>query len=54
MDRQVPDGIIESNGEYYYAEYPPATMVRDLGMGDRPPLSPEEEKAKTQMKNELF
>ncbi len=54
VDRKVPDGIIESGGEYYYAEYPPSAMVRDLGMGDRPPLSPEEEKAKTQMKNELF
>ncbi|MBB5390331.1 penicillin-binding protein 1A [Herbaspirillum sp. SJZ099] len=54
VDRKVPDGIIESGGEYYYAEYPPAAMVRDLGMGDRPVLSPEEEKAKTQMKNELF
>lgn len=54
VDRKVPDGVIESGGEYYYAEFPPSAMVRDLGMGDRGGLTPEEEKAKTQMKNELF
>ena len=54
VDRKVPDGVIESGGEYYYAEFPPSAMVRDLGMGDRGGMTPEEEKAKTQMKNELF
>ncbi|MFL9926518.1 penicillin-binding protein 1A [Herbaspirillum lusitanum] len=54
VDRTVPEGLIEAGGEYYYAEYPPNASVRDLGMGDRPAMSPEEEKAKTQMKNELF
>ena len=53
VDRTVPDGVIEANGDYYYAEYPPSASVRDLGMGDHT-ASPEEEKAKTQMRNELF
>jgi len=55
VDRVVPGGLIEANGEYYYTEYPPNASVHDLGMGDQgTPASPEDEKARTQMKNELF
>ena len=55
VDRTVPTGLIESGGEYYYSEYPPSASVRDLGLGEHgAAASPEEEKAKNQMKNELF
>jgi penicillin-binding protein 1A len=50
-ERPVPDGIIQVNGDYYYAENPPGTGVRSLGVGDKPP---EEEGAKDEVKNELF
>ncbi|WP_232311045.1 penicillin-binding protein 1A [Herbaspirillum autotrophicum] len=54
VDRTVPAGLLEVNGEYYYSEYPPSASVHDLGMGDRGGQTPEEEKAKNQVKNELF
>jgi penicillin-binding protein 1A len=52
VERPVPDGLIQVGGEYYYAENPPGTGVRSLGVGDRVPT--EEEKAKDEVKNELF
>ena len=51
-ERPVPDGIIEAAGDYYYAENPPGSGVRSLGLGEQPPS--EEEKAKEEVKNELF
>lgn len=55
VDRPVPDGLIESNGEYYYAEYPPSVSVHDLGPGNQNvAVLPEEEKNGNQIKNELF
>ena len=61
VDRAVPSGVIESGGEYYYAEYPPSGSVRDLGMGEQSSVAaPEEDRSKgqnqnqNQMKNELF
>jgi penicillin-binding protein 1A len=51
-ERPVPEGIIMANGDYYYAENPPGTGVRSLGMGDHAPS--EEEKSKEEVKNELF
>jgi penicillin-binding protein 1A len=51
-ERPVPDGIIEAGGDYYYAENPPGSGVRSLGLGERP--KPEEEKAREEVKNELF
>jgi penicillin-binding protein 1A len=51
-ERPVPDGLMQANSDYYYAENPPGSGVRSLGMGDRPPT--EEEKAKDEVKNELF
>ena len=50
--RAVPDGLIQVGGEYYYAENPPGTGVRSLGLGDRPQT--DEEKARDEVKNELF
>ena len=49
-ERPVPEGVVQINGDYYYAENPPGTGVRALG--DR--TQTEEEKAKDEVKNELF
>jgi len=55
VDRTVPSGLLESNGEYYYAEYPPNASVHDLGLGSQNvAVLPEEEKNRNQIKNELF
>jgi len=55
-DRPVPDGMIQAGNEYYYAEYPPASGVRNLGLGERAPGegNPETDKTKDEVKNELF
>ncbi|QDZ30187.1 penicillin-binding protein 1A [Noviherbaspirillum sp. UKPF54] len=49
-ERPVPEGVVQINGDYYYAENPPGTGVRSLG--EHAPT--EEEKAKDEVKNELF
>lgn len=55
VNRTMPDRLLDVGGEYYYAEYPPSSSVRDVGLGDYgTAVSPEEEKARTQVKNELF
>ncbi|HJV87827.1 MAG TPA: penicillin-binding protein 1A [Noviherbaspirillum sp.] len=51
-DRPVPEGIIQVNGEYYYAENPPGTGVHSLGLGEK--QATDEEKSKDEVKNELF
>ncbi len=51
-ERPVPDGIITANGEYYYAENPPGVGVESLEGASRG--TPEEEKARDAVKNELF
>ena len=51
-ERAVPEGIIQVGGDYFYAENPPGAGVRSLGLTDRP--ATEEEKAKEEVKNELF
>lgn len=51
-ERSVPEGIIQADNDYYYAENPPGAAVHTLGMGDRA-LS-EEEKVRDEVKNELF
>jgi penicillin-binding protein 1A len=51
-ERSVPEGVIQTGGEYYYAENPPGTGVTSLGLGDQVP--PSEEKAKDTVKSELF
>ena len=54
-DREIPEGLIQSGGEYHYAEYPPGTGVRSLGLGENTPGgSPEADKTKDEVKNELF
>lgn len=62
VERAVPDGLIQSGNEYYYSEYPPGTGVRNLGLDEGVPglpgspgsTTPEAEKAKDEVKNELF
>ena len=51
-ERTIPEGLIQAGGDYYYAENPPGTGVRSLGLGD--PVPAAEEKPKDAVKNELF
>ncbi|MGZ5780338.1 MAG: penicillin-binding protein 1A, partial [Burkholderiaceae bacterium] len=51
--RPVPDGLIQTGGDYYYAENPPGTGVRSLGLNDPVPngdTPPEPEKTKDEVK----
>ncbi|HEY8099187.1 MAG TPA: penicillin-binding protein 1A [Burkholderiaceae bacterium] len=55
--RPVPDGLIQTGGDYYYAENPPGTGVRSLGLNDPVPggdTPPEPEKTKDEVKNLIF
>ena len=55
VQRTVPDGLLEANNEYYYAEYPPGSGVRTIGLNDfGSDTTPEEQKAREEVKNELF
>jgi penicillin-binding protein 1A len=51
-ERAAPEGMIQAGNEFYYAENPPGLGVGSLGLGERAPT--EEEKAKDEVKNELF
>lgn len=51
-ERVAPEGLVQAGSDYYYAENPPGAGVPSLGLGDRAPT--EEEKAKDEVKNELF
>ena len=51
-ERVVPGGLINVNGEYYYAENPPGTGVQSIDVGVR--STPAEEAVKDAVKNELF
>jgi penicillin-binding protein 1A len=51
-ERIVPDGLVRFGDEYFYEENPPGTGVRSLEAGTRG--TPDEEKAKNAVKNELF
>jgi penicillin-binding protein 1A len=58
-ERPVPEGLIQSGSDYYYAEYPPGAGIRSLGVteqpsGDSDVTSPPEESSKDEVKNELF
>jgi len=55
VERTVPDGLLQANNEYYYAEYPPGSGVRTIGLNDfGSDTTPEEQKAREEVKNELF
>jgi len=47
-----PEGIIQVSNDFYYAENPPGTGVRSLGVVDQPLT--EEQKTRDEVKNELF
>ena len=58
-ERSVPDGLIQVGSEYYYAENPPGTGVRSLGLndplpGETPTTPTEPEKTKDEVKNLIF
>ena len=54
-ERMVPDGLLQVGGEYYYAEYPPGSGVRNIGIGDIDSgLTSEEQRTREEVKNELF
>lgn len=50
--RIVPEGLIQVDSEYYYAENPPGAGVTSLDVGEKPPASTE--KVRDEVKNELF
>jgi penicillin-binding protein 1A len=56
VERTVPDGLLQANSEYYYAEYPPGSSVRTIGLNDfgGSDTTPAEQKAREEVKNELF
>ncbi|MDF3036532.1 MAG: penicillin-binding protein, partial [Paucimonas sp.] len=51
-EKEMPEGIIEANGDYYYVENPPGAGIQNLEIGAQP--SSEQESAKDEVKNELF
>jgi penicillin-binding protein 1A len=53
-EREIPEGLIQVGNEYYYAENPPGSGVRSLGLNNGPSTPGEEEKTKDEVKNQLF
>lgn len=53
-ERAVPEGLIQANGDYYYAEYPPGSGVSSVGLGGAANGGTEAPKTKDEVKNELF
>jgi penicillin-binding protein 1A len=51
-ERPVPEGVLQVANDYYYAENPPGTGVKSLGVGEAP--QGEEPSTKDEVKNELF
>ena len=51
-ERPVPPGLINVDGDYYYAENPPGTGVQSLDVGTTP--APAQQKAQDAVRNELF
>jgi len=57
MERTIPDGVIQVGSEYYYAENPPGSGVRNLGTPEAAPKNgtpAEEGKTGDEVKNQLF
>jgi penicillin-binding protein 1A len=51
-ERPVPQGLVQVNGEYYYAESPPGVGV--MALEAAPPPVPVEQKVRDAVRNELF
>ncbi len=56
LERAIPDGVIQVGSDYYYAENPPGSGVRSLGLGEAPQADVPVEEAPTgdEIKNQLF
>ena len=52
VEREVPEGLLHSGSEYYYAEYPPGTGTQSIGVGTGAPNA--DDKTQDEVKNELF
>ncbi|MDY7545751.1 penicillin-binding protein 1A [Glaciimonas sp. CA11.2] len=53
VEREVPEGLLHSGSEYYYAEYPPGTGTQSIGVGSTGAPGGDD-KAQDEVKNELF
>jgi penicillin-binding protein 1A len=57
-ERPIPEGLIQSGNDFYYAEYPPGAGVRSLGVAGEPSqeteTQPQKEVSEDEVKNELF
>ncbi|QRX84901.1 penicillin-binding protein 1A [Glaciimonas sp. PAMC28666] len=53
VEREVPEGLLHSGTEYYYAEYPPGTGTQSIGVGSTGTPGADD-KAQDEVKNELF
>ena len=53
IEREVPEGLLHSGTEYYYAEYPPGTGTQSIGVGSTGTPGADD-KAQDEVKNELF
>ena len=51
-ERAVPEGIVQSGGDYRYVENLPGSGVGSVGVGENVPTP--EEKSRNEVKNELF
>lgn len=54
VEHEAPEGLIMSNGDYYYAEYPPANSVRNLGTGAPEGGPVDTGRTRDEVKSELF
>lgn len=56
MESVIPDGVIQVGSEYYYAENPPGSGVRNLGTAEVPEKAAPAEEGATgdEVKNQLF
>ncbi|RJG02348.1 penicillin-binding protein 1A [Noviherbaspirillum sedimenti] len=56
MESVIPDGVIQVGSEFYYAENPPGSGVRNLGTAEAPQNGTPAEAGKTgdEVKNQLF
>jgi penicillin-binding protein 1A len=51
-ERAVPEGVVQSGGDYHYVENSPGSGVGSVGVGENVPTP--EEKTRDEVKNELF
>jgi penicillin-binding protein 1A len=56
VEPAIPDGVIQVGTDYFYAENPPGSGVRSLGLPTtgQEGGTPEEPKTQDEVKNQLF